>query len=261
MTYLSSDMRRAEVLTNLVIFAERVGFPVSEKERRAAWNWMRRITRGAFRHWSLDRGSRSQWVDDLAGDVYQALTIRFYWPSTPWGLRTFIQRTAEGLAKDVIKLGRKKCQAEDEWGRETTNESVRETEEALGGRKRQQWETPGHLEPLVDRMSGAPVYPPSVIVYEIFHRHGRKISERTVYRWMREHGCTVAHNGSRALSEEQFAVFEQVQVQKVWRKALMEFLINTKKMSEPAAKQWIYRHRKGGASLQDVARALINGGR
>jgi hypothetical protein len=164
MTYLSSDMPRAEVLTNLVIFAERVGFPVSEKERRAALNWMRRITRGAFRHWSLDGGSRRQWVDDVVGDVYQALTIRFYWPSTPWGLRTFIQCTAEGLAKDVIELGRKKRQAEDEWVRDTTKESERETEEARGGGKRQQREALGRLEPPVDRMSGVTVYLPSVVV-------------------------------------------------------------------------------------------------
>jgi hypothetical protein len=55
-------------------------------------------------------------------------------------------------------------------------------------------------------------------------------------------------------------VFEQVQVEKVGRKALMEFLINEKKMSEAAAKQWIYRHRKRGGSLQDMVRALITGG-
>jgi hypothetical protein len=137
---------------------------------------------------------------------------------------------------------------------------VHESTEVLGGRERQRQDAPGRLEPLVDRMSGAPVYPPSGIVYEIFHRHGRKISERMVYRWMNDHGFTVAHNGSRGLSEEQFAVFEQVQVEKVGRKALMEFLINEKKMSEAAAKQWIYRHRKRGGSLQDMVRALITGG-
>jgi hypothetical protein len=87
-----------ELLTNLVIIAEREGFPISEDDSCAAWKWIRQVIRSSV------RGTQDhQEIEALVSKVYQDLVSKFDLPGTDWSLRTFIQKTARGYKLDERK--------------------------------------------------------------------------------------------------------------------------------------------------------------
>ena len=109
--HVSNKTPYKEVLTNLVIGAWKSGFPVVEEDQHTALEWVNSVIRDGFRRWCIDKETRQQWSDELAGVICQGLKDNFDLPASERSLRDYITETARGFKRDELKKNNP-CRAE-----------------------------------------------------------------------------------------------------------------------------------------------------